>query len=989
MSRALTGAPVPGWLPALFGALALAALPGVMPRVDLDARDRDVELAVDLRSLMEQAQVLGKTRREVLADLARVGVTAAALHPLSLADLVEQGLVTRIETLGDRRSYRIEPAAAALGVPERLARFTPVTRRDDLLEVPGAGPLLEGLRLFLPTGIAEELREAGLRPVYRLKNSGHREDYAANLLEAVAPGSLVVFDDKEALGFPADLRRVAGWMRERQLAVGLVEFAGQRGVESLAAAGGLRMENVHSIPEDELEKYPVERVLPRWVRAATERRLRVLYLRPFPPHNLPYREVSGYAANLRYFRRVIEVLAESGFQPGAPLDPGTQATLAPAPARLAACLAAGVATAWALAYFRLLPASVLLVLGLLGSLLAGLAGGARGAGLVANLLALAAACSAPAAAVLQGYEGATRSRRPLVATLQALALAYLASVAAGTVVFCLLSDPGYLTRAYEFRGVKLVYLGPLALVAAYHLHRLDWHRRRLRVVDLGVLGLAGLLGLVYLLRSGNFSPIPASAAEHGLRDRLEAALPYRPRTKEVAFGYPALGFMASAAARADAFWGGWGSLGGAVAAVSATNSFCHLKTPFVASVGRGAVGLAFGVPLALLAGMLHLLVRRRRGRRWVVAGYAGFGNLGDDWITSNLLAELEARRPRDVELVLLVPDPAAGRARFGVRTVSRTDWLGLIEELRHATLFVTGPGGLIQDRTSWRTPAYYLGLHGLARLLGVPRTAFLGEGFGPLRSRLARHLLAFYTASADLCLVRDRTSLELAGPGAVLGPDACLWGEPLPDRLDPAPEAGPVGLVLRDLPEGRPCFALPLARALAELVRDRGLAALHLMPAFPRQDAALIEVCRQALVDEGLPVEVTPLEEALDRGLLGELAALASMRLHGCALALEHQVPLLGLPYDPKVEWLLEAAGYPFRASPEGDPGEVRRELERLLDSRDEAAACLREARRLLRLGQEEVHRSLDTLCGRPHAGPHGDFSSADPPEETPVRQLP
>lgn len=964
MNETIRRCPVPAWISLLFLGLSLLALPGLLPRLEFEARDRKIELVVDGQGFLAQARALGWNPPELARALAETGITSVALRPRSLADLVEEGLLQPLPTRTGTLRYHPATSLDLGATAERLARFVPAEAAGEALEVHATGTAVRELRVLVDQDLEAAFREAGLEVSYRLKNSGLRHDYPEALLEAVGEDSLVIFDDKEALGYPAALREVGEAFARKRLRVGLVEFAGQRGVQSLARAGSLRMQSVHSIPDDEMEKYPLTRVLPRWARAASERRIRVFYLNPFPLHNLPFHMKAGLEANLQYLRKVVQTLEARGYAPGAPLDPHQEIRPSPWWSRLAACLAAGIAVAWVLTFFRLLPPGLLVLAGLLAGLALALGGGARGAGGLANLVALAAACTAPAAAVLTLHEFTVRRESPVLGLLVGIPLTYLVCVAAGVDVATLLGDPGYLTRVHSFRGVKLVYLGPLALVGAYHLYRVNYFQRRLRSVELGMLGLAALLGVVYLMRSGNFSPIPASGAEHRMRDTLERILPYRPRTKELAVGYPGLGVLVSAASVGDVFWAGWGSLGATVAGVSATNSFCHLKTPFLASAGRGLVGLLFGLPLALLAlGVHRLLLRREPRTLWVVAGYAGYGNIGDDWITRNLLRELRSRCPEDVELVLLTASPERCREDFGVRGVDRFDLFGVLQVLRHADFFCTGPGGLVQDRTSRRSPWYYLSLHFMARLVGVPRTGFLGEGFGPLRSSWALSLLRFYTASADLCLVRDPGSRALVGDHAQVAPDASLWPTPREPRSgDPTP-GGPIGLVLRDHPERGTSFVAPLARALAAWIREEGEGRqVHLLPAFPPEDAGLTEELAEVLEQAGVAVHLTPLNSREARDLLPQLAALVSMRLHGCLLAFQEGVPLLALPYDPKVKALVEVAGYPWSRDPLGPPEEIIAGLRGLLADPEICLETLESGRERLQAGRERVGPALDAL---------------------------
>ncbi|MGQ9477314.1 MAG: polysaccharide pyruvyl transferase family protein, partial [Candidatus Bipolaricaulia bacterium] len=143
----------------------------------------------------------------------------------------------------------------------------------------------------------------------------------------------------------------------------------------------------------------------------------------------------------------------------------------------------------------------------------------------------------------------------------------------------------------------------------------------------------------------------------------------------------------------------------------------------------------------------------------LLGGYYGFGNLGDEAILFALLRGLREALPQ-IEPVVLSAEPARTAAAYGVEAINRWSLLGIWRELGRARLFLLGGGGLLQDVTSRRSALYYLGLLRLARLRRVP-VFLLGQGIGPLRSRLLRRLAASELKRAEYVMVRDELSLKL------------------------------------------------------------------------------------------------------------------------------------------------------------------------------------------------------------------------------------
>src|SRR5262245_48882345 len=110
------------------------------------------------------------------------------------------------------------------------------------------------------------------------------------------------------------------------------------------------------------------------------------------------------------------------------------------------------------------------------------------------------------------------------------------------------------------------------------------------------------------------------------------------------------------------------------------------------------------------------LVLEESRMKVLVAGYYGFGNLGDELILSVLLQELKTVYA-DVSAVVLSDRPHYTQTLHKVKAVSRWNPFSLFWQMLRADLFVLGGGGLLQDKTSSRSLHYYLLLVVCARLL--------------------------------------------------------------------------------------------------------------------------------------------------------------------------------------------------------------------------------------------------------------------------------
>jgi len=157
--------------------------------------------------------------------------------------------------------------------------------------------------------------------------------------------------------------------------------------------------------------------------------------------------------------------------------------------------------------------------------------------------------------------------------------------------------------------------------------------------------------------------------------------------------------------------------------------------------------------------------------RVLVSGYYGFGNLGDDALLGVLVEVLRNRLglPGDA-ICVMAASPRETARRHGVRAIPRASAWAIRRELSTCDLFISGGGGLIQDQTSRRSAAYYLGLLNWAQR-HVP-TVMLGQGLGPLNSGVIQQWAHRVLPRTQAALVRDEASVRLLR----------RWGMPA-DRL--------------------------------------------------------------------------------------------------------------------------------------------------------------------------------------------------------------
>ncbi|CAH1217780.1 hypothetical protein PAECIP111893_04306 [Paenibacillus plantiphilus] len=234
---------------------------------------------------------------------------------------------------------------------------------------------------------------------------------------------------------------------------------------------------------------------------------------------------------------------------------------------------------------------------------------------------------------------------------------YAAAVAitsAGIIyVSALLSDIAYLAYIDLFRGVKLLYVGPITIIIIGLLLQGDWFntwwgdrrgangaadlaagdthrshlqprlrsardtansrsRKRRNALFIGAALVAGGAGMAYLLaRTGNSDMVLPYEGE--LRQLLSDLFGVRPRTKEWLIGFPLLMIAACMVARYRR--GIWLLPLGAIGLCSMVNTFTHLHSPLSISLTRSWTGVLLGGAIGVLFFILADCLWKKRDRQ--------------------------------------------------------------------------------------------------------------------------------------------------------------------------------------------------------------------------------------------------------------------------------------------------------------------------------------------------------------------------------------
>lgn len=317
---------------------------------------------------------------------------------------------------------------------------------------------------------------------------------------------------------------------------------------------------------------------------------------------------------------------------------------------------------------------------------------------------------------------------------------------------------------------------------------------------------------------------------------------------------------------------------------------------------------------------------------FLINGYFGFANAGDEAVLSAMIGALREQRS-DATFCATSGDVAATRALHNCQAVGRQKPRELMEAIKRCDVFLSGGGSLLQDVTSVRNVVYYTGVLRMARLSGKPAMMY-AQGVGPLQSSLSRKLARMAFQGAEIATVRDPQSAQLLREIGVTRAVE-ITADPV-WNLAPASEVArePKGWVvaLRSWPAASERAITDIIAALRDAATASG-ATLKFLPMQPGRDDEILD--NLVRPDEKLDAKgKTPAQIV---ALAGRGDLMIAMRLHALIFAASQGLATVALNYDPKVSALATLLGAPILNS----PADVKQLPQLIENARPVAAATL------------------------------------------------
>ena len=307
----------------------------------------------------------------------------------------------------------------------------------------------------------------------------------------------------------------------------------------------------------------------------------------------------------------------------------------------------------------------------------------------------------------------------------------------------------------------------------------------------------------------------------------------------------------------------------------------------------------------------------------LIAGYHGFGNCGDEAILLAMTTNIR-NMAKDVDITALSYKPEFTKTEYNIKAVQRFNILEVLGAICRSDIILSGGGTLLQDGTSTRSLIYYLSIIKAAKLFRK-RVMLYANGIGPVNGKLNRRLVKSVVNTVDMITLREELSEKDLRNIGVSKPNILVTADPaftLPsiDKEDALEllkgESVPtdkeiVGVSVRAWNKAQygEDFVKKLAGVCDNMVRD-GKTVLLVPMEYPK-DMDISNRLMDNMKEKAYMLKSRRYNPSEVLGMIGCVDLMISMRLHTLIFAAVKNVPMLGVIYDPKIEYYLRVLDMP------------------------------------------------------------------------------
>ena len=294
-------------------------------------------------------------------------------------------------------------------------------------------------------------------------------------------------------------------------------------------------------------------------------------------------------------------------------------------------------------------------------------------------------------------------------------------------------------------------------------------------------------------------------------------------------------------------------------------------------------------------------------KRFVLSGYYGFKNFGDEAILSVLVNKLQQNKD---SVTIISSNPEYTKSLYKhIRAIKTFDFNNIIPAIYKSDILISGGGSLLQDVTSLKSLIYYLLIIFIA-LFFRKKVIIFAQGIGPINSRFGEFFTKVLLKNCTYISVRDKKSHELMQQWGINSDLLCdpIFSLNVPDNS----KNKTVAIQLRNCKGMSNDFLDRLADSVSRNFSDFNI------EIYSFQDSIDLDICKT--FEKNLNMLNPEIKTTVYSGMsnseiiesLSKSQYLISMRFHAIIIGLLAGVKTLGINYDIKVEKLAKEFNLPL-----------------------------------------------------------------------------
>lgn len=312
--------------------------------------------------------------------------------------------------------------------------------------------------------------------------------------------------------------------------------------------------------------------------------------------------------------------------------------------------------------------------------------------------------------------------------------------------------------------------------------------------------------------------------------------------------------------------------------------------------------------------------------KFVLAGYFGFGNFGDEAILKYAVDILRYYY-KEAEINVITQNPQVIKKNFGLCGIKRFDFKKINSAIKNSDFLIFPGGSVLQDVTSIKSILYYLFLIYLASFY-KKKIIMIAQGIGPINNVLAQKLTAKILRKVSFISVRDEKSKTILDENSIeseLTADL-LWAFTEKQVSKEDEQSLVLGEISNLIEKQKVGLQIRKWNSLTDEKLE--IIARSVLRAFPELEFDYKLICLQKNSDEEILIKLgeimhsmwpeSQIEICIPDSIESSVEVLQSMdymlamRFHAGLCTINAEKPLLMLSYDPKTEEFCKELGLEF-----------------------------------------------------------------------------